>query len=173
MSPQHSGSLSTIDSSICSSDFIKMNGYWRSNLTRWSRRGRLRGGQRGEGVASGGGSPQPGVAHAMGHHFLQGLTLRTRRIQGNSPRGSSNGRGDGSRARDGDWVAPTFTDVEDDLQRSAGDEIRLCRGSMTCRWATWCWLGAMGSPTERWWARAVARVSVFLDQNSSQNEHYI
>jgi hypothetical protein len=90
-----------------------------------------------------------------------------RRIKGNSLRGSSNGRGDRSRAHDAGRLAPIFGDVEDELQRSAGDEIRLCGGGATRRRATWCWFHAAGSPTERRQARAVARVSIFVDQNSS------
>jgi hypothetical protein len=66
------------------------------------------------------------------------LTLRTRCLQGNSPTGSSNGRGDQSRARDDGRLAPSFGDVEDDLQRSADDEIRLREAGVICRWVTWC-----------------------------------
>jgi hypothetical protein len=79
--------------------------------------------------------------------------------------GSSNDGGDQSRARDVGRLAPTFGDVKDELQRSADDEIRLRGGGATRRRATWCWLGATGSPTERQRARAVARVSIFADQN--------
>jgi hypothetical protein len=86
-----------------------------------------------------------------------------RRIKGNSPRGSSNGGGDRSRARDDGQLAPTFDDVDDELQRSFGDEIRLCGGSVTRRRATWCWLGTVRSPTERRRDRAVARVSIFAN----------
>jgi hypothetical protein len=68
---------------------------------------------------------------------------------------SSNGGGDQSRARDGGRLTPTFSDVDDELQRSAGDEIRLRGG------------GAMGSPTEQQRARVMARVSIFMNQNSS------
>jgi hypothetical protein len=50
-----------------------------------------------------------------------------RRIEGNSPRGSSSGGGDRSRARDGGQLAQTFGDIDDELQRSASDEIRLRR----------------------------------------------
>jgi hypothetical protein len=89
------------------------------------------------------------------------------RIKGNSPRGSSNGGGDWSRASDGSRLAPSFGDIDDELQQSTGDDIRLCGGSATCRRATWCWLGTARSPTERWRARAAARISLFLDQNSS------
>jgi hypothetical protein len=81
--------------------------------------------------------------------------------------GSLNGGGDQSRARDVSRLAPTFGDVKDELQRSADDEIRLRRGGATRRRTTWCWLGATGSPTERRRARAVARVLIFADQNSS------
>jgi hypothetical protein len=66
-----------------------------------------------------------------GAPFFMSLTLRTRHIQGNSPRGSSNGGGNRSRARDAGQLAPTFDDVEDELQRSADDEIRLRRGGAT------------------------------------------
>jgi hypothetical protein len=81
--------------------------------------------------------------------------------------GSSNSGGDQSRARDVGRLAPTFGDVKDELQRSADDEIRLRGGDATRRRVTWCWLGVTGSPTERRRARAVARVSIFADQNSS------
>jgi hypothetical protein len=76
-------------------------------------------------------------------------------------------RSDQSRACDGSRLAPTFGDVDDELQQSAGDGIRLRGGGATCRRATWCWLGAVGSPTEQLRARAAARVSIFVDQNSS------
>jgi hypothetical protein len=47
--------------------------------------------------------------------------------------------------RDGDRLAPTFSDIDDELQWSADDEIRLCGGGgMTRRRATWCWLSARG-----------------------------
>jgi hypothetical protein len=46
-------------------------------------------------------------------------------IKGNSPIGFSNDGGDQSPARDGDRLAPTFGDIDDELQRSADDEIRL------------------------------------------------
>jgi hypothetical protein len=69
--------------------------------------------------------------------------------------------------RDTGRLAPTFGDVEDELQRSIGDEIRLRRGGATRRRVTLCWLRAVGSPTERRRARAVARVSIFADQNLS------
>jgi hypothetical protein len=74
-------------------------------------------------LSRGGGSRESGVAHAMGHCFRWGLTLRMQRIQGNSPRGSSNGGGDQSRARDGGQLAATFDEVDDEFQRSVGDEI--------------------------------------------------
>jgi hypothetical protein len=96
-----------------------------------------------------GGSPEPGVANTTGHHFRIGLTLWTRRIQGNSPRGSSNGGGNQSRARDAGRIAPTFGDVEDELQWPAGDEIRLRGGGVTRRRATWCWLCTVESPMEQ------------------------
>jgi hypothetical protein len=64
-------------------------------------------------LGCGGGLPEPGVAHATGHHFRRGLTLQTWRIKGNSPRGSSNGGGDRSRARDGGRLAPTFGNIND------------------------------------------------------------
>jgi hypothetical protein len=76
-------------------------------------------------LGRGGGSSELGVARATGHHFQWGLTLWTRRIQGNSPRGSSNGGGDPSRARNTGRLAPTFGDIKDELQRLADDEIRL------------------------------------------------
>jgi hypothetical protein len=154
MSPWHSGSLLTVDSSIRGLDFIKTKGYWWSNLGRWSRRGWLRRGW------WGGGAPQPR------HRFRWGLTLWTQRIKGNSPRGSSNGGGNRSRVRDGGWLAPTISDVDNELQRSADNEIRLRGGGTTCRRATWCWLGVAGSPMERRRARMVARVSIFADWNS-------
>jgi hypothetical protein len=121
------------------SDFITTNGYQRSNLGRRSRHGRLRQGRRG-----GGSSPELGVARATGHHFQRGVTLRTWRIQGKSPRGSSNGEGDRSRARDAGLLAPTFDDVEDELQWSTDVEIRLRGGGTTHRRAMWCWLGTAG-----------------------------
>jgi hypothetical protein len=83
--------------------------------------------------------------------------------RGNSPMGSSNGRVDRSRACDGGRLAPTFGD---ELQRSAGDEIRLRGGIVRCRRAVWCWLGAAGSPTEQRRARVAGRVSIFANQNS-------
>jgi hypothetical protein len=67
----------------------------------------------------------------------------------NAPRGSLNGGGDQSRACDAGRLAPTFSDVEDELQRSATNEIRLRRGGVTRRRVTWCWLSMAGSPTER------------------------
>jgi hypothetical protein len=70
-------------------------------------------------------------------------------IQGNSPRGSSNGGGGRSRACDGGRLAPTFGDIEDELQWSASDEIRLRKGGVTRRRAMWCWFAVAGSPTER------------------------
>jgi hypothetical protein len=76
-------------------------------------------------LSHGSGSPEPGVAHATRHHFRRGLTLRAQCIKGNIPRGSSNGGGDRSRVRDSGRHAPTFSDVDNELQRSAGDEIRL------------------------------------------------
>jgi hypothetical protein len=48
-----------------------------------------------------------------------------RHILGYSPRVSLNGGGDRSRVRDAGQLAPTFGDVEDELQRSASDEIRV------------------------------------------------
>jgi hypothetical protein len=78
----------------------------------------------------------------------------------------SSGR-DWSRARDDGRLAPTFGDVDDELQWLAGDEIRLRGGGATRRRATGCWLGAVRSPMERRRARAAARVSIFADQNSS------
>jgi hypothetical protein len=68
-------------------------------------------------------------------------------------------------ARDGGWPAPTLGVVDSKLQRSASDEIRLHRGAR--RRATWCWLGAVTSRTERQRARAATRVSIFAGQNSS------
>jgi hypothetical protein len=142
MSLWHSGSLSAIDSLICGSNFIEMKGYQRSNLGHWSRCGRLRQGRRGGGAESGSGSPEPGVAHATGHRFWWGLTLRTQRSEGNSPRGSSKGGGDRSRAHDGGRLAPTFGVVDDELQRSANDEIRL-------RGAAWHVEGRRGAGSTR------------------------
>jgi hypothetical protein len=89
------------------------------------------------------------------------------RIKGNSPRGSLKGWGDRSRARDGGQLAPTFGDVDDELQRSIGDEIRLRGGGATHRRATKCWLGTARSPTEQQRAMVAARVSIFADQNLS------
>jgi hypothetical protein len=166
MGPRYSGSLSAVDSWIYGSDFIKTKMYRRSNLSRWSRCGWLRWGWRGGSVASGH-SPESGVAHAMGHRFRWGLTLRTQRSKGNSPRGSSSSGGDRCRARDGGWLAPTFGIFDDELQRSGGNEIRLCRGGTTRRRATWRWFGAVSPPTEQRRARVVARVSRFADQDSS------
>jgi hypothetical protein len=100
-------------------------------------------------LGRGGGSPEPGVARTMGHRFRRGLTLRTWCIKGNSPRGSSNTEGDQSRACDGDWLAPTISDVDDKLQRSVSDEIKLRGGGVTHRRVMWCWLGAAGSPMEQ------------------------
>jgi hypothetical protein len=88
-------------------------------------------------------------------------------IHGSSPRGSSNGGGDRSRARDTSRLAPTFSDIEDELQRSIDDEIRLRRDSATLRRVTLCWLCVAGSRMERRQARATVRVSIFADQNSS------
>jgi hypothetical protein len=102
----------------------------------------------------------------MGHHFRRGLTLRIWRIEGNSPSGSSSGGGDRSRARDGGRLPPTFSDVDNELELLADDEIRLRRGGATCRRATWCWLGAVRSPMEQRRAWAAARASIFADQNS-------
>jgi hypothetical protein len=72
-----------------------------------------------------------------------------------------------SRAHDGGRLAPTFDDVEDELQRSVDDEIRVHEGGAMCRRVTWCWLGTARSPMERRRANVVARVSIFADQNSS------
>jgi hypothetical protein len=69
--------------------------------------------------------------------------------QGELTWGSSNGGGDRSGARDGGQLAPTFGDVDDELQRLAGNEIRLRGGGATHRRVKWCWLCAAGSPTER------------------------
>jgi hypothetical protein len=69
--------------------------------------------------------------------------------------------------RDAGRLAPTFGDVEGELERSAVDEIRLRGGDATHRRVTWCWLGAAGSPKEKWRAWVAARVSIFVDQNSS------
>jgi hypothetical protein len=96
----------------------------------------------------GGCLPELGVAHATGYRFRQGLTLWTRRIKGNSPRGSSSGGGDRSRVRNNGRLAPTFGDIDNKLERSASDDIRLRGGGTTHRRATWCWLGTAGSPTE-------------------------
>jgi hypothetical protein len=52
--------------------------------------------------------------------------------------------GNRSGACDDSQLAPSFGDIDDELQRSIGDEIRL-RGGGT----TWCLLGAAGSPMER------------------------
>jgi hypothetical protein len=38
-------------------------------------------------LGHGGGSSKLGIAHAMGHCFRRGLTLRMQCLQGNSPRG--------------------------------------------------------------------------------------
>jgi hypothetical protein len=81
--------------------------------------------------------------------------------------GSSNGGGDRGRVHDAGRLGPTFGDIEDELQRSVDDEIRPRGGGATRRRAMWCCLGAAGSPTEQRRARATARVSIFVDQNSS------
>jgi hypothetical protein len=99
-------------------------------------------------LGHGGGSLEPGVAHDMGHRFQQDLTLWTRHMEGNSPRGSSSSGGDLSRAHDGDRLAPSFRDVDDEVQRSAGNEIRLCGGDATHRRVMGHWLGTARSPTE-------------------------
>jgi hypothetical protein len=78
-----------------------------------------------------------------------------------------NGGGDRSRVHDTGRLAPTFDDIEDELQRSAGDEIRLCGGGVTLRRATLYWLSVVSSGMERWRARAVVRVLIFADQNLS------
>jgi hypothetical protein len=52
--------------------------------------------------------------------------------------------------RDGDRLVPTFSDVDDELQLSVGNEIRLCEGGATHRRVTWCSLGVVRSPMERW-----------------------
>jgi hypothetical protein len=88
-------------------------------------------------------------------------------MEGNSPRGSSSGGGDRSRAHDGGRLAPTFGDVKNELQWSAGDEIRLWWGDVTRRRAMCRWLGAARSLMEIQRARATARVSIFADLNSS------
>jgi hypothetical protein len=67
--------------------------------------------------------------------------------------------------RDTGRLAPTFDDVEGELQWLAGDDIRLRGGSATRRRVTRCWLDAAGSPMERQRARAMARVSIFANQN--------
>jgi hypothetical protein len=87
----------------------------------------------------------------------------TQHIKGNSPSGSLNGGGDWSRTRDDGQLAPTFDDVDDELQQSVDDEIRLRGGSATRRRAMWCCLGTVRSPTERRRDRAVARVSIFVN----------
>jgi hypothetical protein len=93
--------------------------------------------------------PEPGIARATGHCFPRGLTLQTQHSEGNSPRGSSSSGGDRNRMCNGGRVAPTFGIIDDELQRSVGDEIRLRGGSVTHRRVTWCLLGAARSPTER------------------------
>jgi hypothetical protein len=118
-------------------------------------------------LGRGGGSKEPSIARAMGHYFWWGLTLRTQRSEGYSPRGPSSGRGDQSTVRDGSWLAPTFGVIDNELQWSADNEIRLRGGSVMCRRAMWHWFGAVRTPTERWWARAVVRVSLFANQDSS------
>jgi hypothetical protein len=96
------------------------------------------------------GSPEPGVARAMGHCFRRGLTLRTQRNEGNSPRGSSRGGGDWSRAHDGGRLTRSFGVVDNELQWSADNKIRLRGGGAMHRRATWCWFGAARPPMERW-----------------------
>jgi hypothetical protein len=91
-----------------------------------------------------------GRSSLTGHHFRCGLTLRTRHIEGNSPRRSSSDWGDRSRVRDDGRLARTFGDVDDELQWLANDEIRLRGGGTTRRRAAWCWLGLARSPTEQW-----------------------
>jgi hypothetical protein len=68
--------------------------------------------------------------------------------EGNSPRGPSSGGGNRSRARDGGQLAPTFGVVDDELQRSIDNEIRLHGGGATRRRAMWCWLSVVRSPME-------------------------
>jgi hypothetical protein len=90
-----------------------------------------------------------GVPQLRWHHFRQGLTLQMKRSDGNSPRGSSSGGGDRSRAPDDTRLAPTFGVIDDKLQRSAGNKIRLHGGGVTRRRATWHWFGAVRPPMER------------------------
>jgi hypothetical protein len=69
--------------------------------------------------------------------------------QGELTEGFLEWQGHRSRARDGSQLSPTFGDVNDELQQSASDKIRLLGGGATHRRVTWCWLGAARSPMEQ------------------------
>jgi hypothetical protein len=173
MSPRHGRSPSVIDSMICGSDFIKMKGYQWSNLGRWLRHGQLRQG-RWVGSAAGGGAPwlwrwliKDERSSHYGALFLWDLPLRMHCGERNSPWGSSSGGGNRSTACDGGRLAPTYGVVDDELQRSASNEIRQSGGGVMRRRMTWCWFGVVRPRMERWQARAVARVSLFVDQYST------
>jgi hypothetical protein len=71
------------------------------------------------------------------------------RSEGNSPKGSSGGGGNWSRVRDGGRLAPTFGIIDDELTRSAANEIRLRRGGAMRRRMTWHWFGTVRPPMER------------------------
>jgi hypothetical protein len=171
MSPRHSGSIWVIDSSICGLDFIKMKGYRWSNLGHWSRHGRLRRGQQGDGAVSGG-TPRPrwwiaGAGHSSRYDAPFSMRFNPTDAAHRGELTYFERRGDQSRGHDGSRLAPSFGDVDDVLQRLANDKIRLHGDGATRRRATWCWLSVARSPMERWWARAVTRVSIFEDQNLS------
>jgi hypothetical protein len=71
------------------------------------------------------------------------------RSEWNSPRGSSSGGGGRSRACDGGWLASTFGVVDNELQRSVGDEIRQSGGDLTRRRMMWRWFGVVRPPMAR------------------------
>jgi hypothetical protein len=69
------------------------------------------------------------------------------------------------KARDSGRFGATFSVVDDKLQQSAGNEIGLYGGGTTRRRAR--------PPMGRRRARAEVRVSLFGDQDSSQNRNHI
>jgi hypothetical protein len=89
------------------------------------------------------------------------------RNEGNSPRGSLSDRGDRSRACDGGRLVPTFGVIDDKLQRSTGNKIRLREGGATRRRVMWHWFSPVRPPTKQRRARAAVRVLLFADQDSS------
>jgi hypothetical protein len=76
-------------------------------------------------------------------------------------------RDDRSRARDDGRLAPNFGVIDDELQRSVDNEIRLRGGDVTRRRATWRWFDAAMPPMERQRARVAVRVSLFVDEDLS------